>query len=505
MRRRELLGASLATAVLGGCRAAGTDTGALQVPERIGPPPTRVLIIGWDGVYTPALREGGLDLPNVARLRAMGTRCTHAWASYPLCAPARGSWLSGLPSLSNAQIGNNYQLKEEIPSLIQAFSDAGFACELYGKQHSNNDEDGAILWGYQRWLHRQHPDFHELAKGYKIGEKAWSDPDDGALFDEIQELTGVHFGGQIRPQSLDPDHVLQQEALAAIARLEATGEPWLVNLSQLGPHHPYSMPEEFWYALDAETLADEPWDREGYLDSAMARRLHGQRGWAELEPRHRGLIRAKQFGYLLYMDALLGQALDALQEQGLLDQTLILFQSDHGVMAGDKGLFLKTDFFAAACRISAIFSYPGLVPAQADYSGPLSSIDLLPTLLSLCDVPVPAGTVGQPVGDALRAQAPELGPQQALSYLSFNTQGEPQARMIQKGVFKACFYNGSAFPNGGPDVQLYNLELDPDEEVNLAEDPDYADTLARLLEALEREEAGYPDFLVEPYRMPAKE
>lgn len=506
MKRRELLGASLAAAVLGGCRAAGSDTGALGVPERLGPPPTRVLVIGWDGVYTPAMRDGSLALPNVDRLRALGTRCTRAWASYPLCAPARGAWLSGLPSLTNAQIGNNYQLNEAVPSLIQAFSDAGFACELYGKQHSNNDEDGALLWGYQRWLHRKHPDFRELAKGYQVeGEETWNDPDDQVVFDEIEALTGVPFGGQIRPQAQDPDHVLQQEAMAAIARLEDQGQPWLVNLSQLGPHHPYSMPEAFWYALDPETLAEEPWDREGYLDSAMARRLIGQRGWADLEPRHRGLIRARQFGYLLYMDALLGQMLDFLEQQGLLEKTLILFQSDHGVMAGDKGLFLKTDFFAAASRISAIFTCPELVPAGVDYAGPLSSMDLLPTLLSLCDVPVPKGTVGQPAGDALRAQAPELGPQQALSYLSFNPQGEPQGRMIQKGVYKACFHNGFAFPNGGPDVQLYNLELDPDEEVNLAEDPAYEDTLARLLDALEREEAGYPDFLVEPYRMPAKE
>ena len=506
MKRRELLGAGLAGAVISGCRGVRTDTAGLLVPEREGPPPTRVVIIGWDGVYTPALRDGSLDLPNVARLRALGTRCTHAWASYPLCAPARGAWLSGLPNLSNAQIGNNYQLNEAVPSLIQAFSDAGFACELYGKQHSNNDEDGGILWGYQRWLHRKHPDFRGLAKGYQVdGEESWKDLEDQALFDEIEALTGVPFGGQIRPQSQDPDHVLQREAMTAITRLEATGQPWLVNLSQLGPHHPYSMPEAFWYALDREALAQEPWDREGYLDSAMARRLIRQRGWAELEPQHRGLVRARQFGYLLYMDHLLGELLDFLEAQGLLNETLILFQSDHGVMAGDKGLFLKTDFFAAACRISAIVSCPGLVPAGVDYAGPLSSMDLLPTLLSLCDVPVPKGTVGQPAGDALRAQAPQLGPQQALSYLSFNTEGQPQGRMIQKGVFKACFYNGSAFPNGGPDVQLYNLEQDPDEEVNLSEDPAYEDTLARLLEALEREEAGYPDYLVAPYRMPAKE
>lgn len=504
MKRRELLGAGLATAVLGGCRAVGSDTAGLQVPPRTGPPPTRVLIIGWDGVYTPALRDGSLELPNLARLRALGTRCTHAWASFPLCAPTRGAWLSGLPALSNGQIGNNYQLREAVPSLIQAFADAGFACELYGKQHTNNDEDGALLWGYQRWLHRQHPDFQDIAKGYKVGETAWSDPEDDALFAEIEALTGVGFGGKIRPQSLDPDHVLQQEALAAITRLEATGAPWLVNLSQLGPHHPYSMPEAFWYALDAEALAQEPWDREGYLDSAMARRLHTQRGWAKLEPRHRGLLRARQFGYLLYMDDLLGQTLDALQEQDLLDKTLILFQSDHGVMAGDKGLFLKTDFFAAASRISAVFSFPGLVPAGVDYAGPIASMDLLPTVFGLCDLPTPRGTVGQSASDALRAQAPALGPQQALSYLSFNPDGQPQGRMIQKGVYKACFHNGAAFPNGGPDVQLYNLELDPNEEVNLAQDPDYADTLERLLEALEREEAGYPAYLVEPYRMPAE-
>ncbi|HJN75065.1 MAG TPA: sulfatase-like hydrolase/transferase [Myxococcota bacterium] len=337
--RRHFLGGLASSAALA--------TGWREETPTTTPPPDRprVVMLGLDGACSELMRSAVVPTPNYDRLVRESTRLARCYAVFPLCAPARAAFLTALPPQSHGQLNNHFVLHEEMPTAVGQLRDLGLSSYLYGKQHTNNDETeaGGNTWGYDAILTRNSESLGTVKARYEDTDarRGWLDEEDKAVFAEIEGLTGHDFGGRIRPFSADPDWAFLQAGLEQVETLEKQGGRWLVNISLLGPHHPYSMPEEYYFLFDPDEIDTSNIDREGWRRSAPARNLMEHRRWDRLEDRHFQRIIARQQGYVAYMDWMLGQCLGRLEELGLLDTILFAAKSIPPANPGERGQALS--------------------------------------------------------------------------------------------------------------------------------------------------------------------
>jgi choline-sulfatase len=175
------------------------------------------------------------------------------------------------------------------------------------------------------------------------------------------------------------------------------------------------------------------------------------------------------------VDQKLGRLLDVLEDTNLADNTLVIFTSDHGEMLGERGMWLKMCMYEWSVRVPLVISYPGKFPA-ARIPHNVSLVDLLPTLIDVVSLDSPIPEPGRLDGHSMRSLL-ETGrdadwPDTVVS--DFNAGGMPgPLRMVKRGQYKYVHL----FRN---DEMLFDLEADPDEMTNLADQSGYAAILQEL-------------------------
>ena len=448
-----------------------------------------VVVLGVDGLNLELLRS--LKGPGLTALAERSVDCTRVFADYPLCAPTRASTLTALPPHEHGQIGNAFVLSDDVPTVVDHLAAHGVTCALFGKQHSNSAEvDGAF--GYATVVNRP----GDIAAGAKADGEPYEHPDDVELLAEIARITQLPLGGTVRPRAHDPDWKLLGEGLDEVQRLATQDDPFFVNIQLLAPHHPYSCPEEFYTAFDPADMDVRDIDRLGFEDSATARREVEDHSWDQLRDEHVRLLLARLSGMHLWADELLRYTLFELDRRGLLDDVLFVFTSDHGEMAGNKGVFLKNVFEDHATRIALMMRWPGQLRGQV-WDGLLSCRDVLPTLGGVLGVPSPEGVHGRDFSTAIRLGAPAR--RQVFAYCSMYRGQDDQpvvlGEMIRTERWKYCRFDERGYPAGDMD-QLYDLEADPGESVNLAYDADKAWLIDGLAAAIDAEVASYGPLVV---------
>jgi choline-sulfatase len=187
------------------------------------------------------------------------------------------------------------------------------------------------------------------------------------------------------------------------------------------------------------------------------------------------VARAAYYGLVTYMDDKIGRLVGALRETGQLEDTLVVYTSDHGELAGDHGLWWKNSFYEQASRVPLILSWPGAlerVPAGARFEGAVSLLDLTRTLIDVAGVPDPGdldldGDSLLPPLEALAAGdapgAAALWKDEAIVEYYGHATNRPQ-RMLRAGRWKYNYYHGEP-------AELYDLAADPQEFHNLAGEP----------------------------------
>src|SRR5699024_10406556 len=250
--------------------------------------------------------------------------------------------------------------------------------------------------------------------------------------------------------------------------------PFCLTVSTTHPHDPYTIPQEYWdrYNHDDIDMPKVPYSRER-LDahSTRLRKIY-QLGEDTLTDEQVRNARHAYYGEISYVDDQLGSVLKALRESGLDDNTIIVFAGDHGDMLGERGLWYKMSWFEGSARVPMIVHSPERFRAGR-VAESVSTIDLMPTFLEI------AGGGEQP------RYAVPLDGRSLLGHLEGRgghdeVIGEYLAEgaiapllMIRRGRYKyVC-----STPD--PD-QLFDLEADPQELNNLAENPDYRELCAQF-------------------------
>lgn len=330
--------------------------------------------------------EGGepCRTPTLDGLINEGAYFSTATCQMPLCTPSRISMLCGRHAHRSGAWNNNSILPPERPTFASHLREAGYATCTVGKMHLGGSRQ---LGGFE---HRPYGDF-----GGPCSHQ----------FDPLRtyEAGGKLPGMDMRSRTLDagvsdvPESLLQEQAVAreSIAWLREQrhaqpDKPWLLLSSFSRPHFPLTAPRRHFDRYWPDGVTPARVGRSG--DSAQHPMTTGAiAGFRtdEIDGDEGLKARAAYAACVDFLDELLGDYLAVLQADGLLDNTIIIYASDHGEMAGEHGLWWKNTWHESSLRVPLIVSTPehrrGEVPAQR-VDDPVSLADLFPTLCGFAGV-----------------------------------------------------------------------------------------------------------------------
>ncbi len=429
-------------------------------PER-----PNIVIIMADQMAAPALPFYGHPLvraPNLERLAGGGVVFENAYCSSPLCAPSRACFVSGqLPSRTGAY-DNAAELPASIPTFGHYLRQMGYYTCLCGKMHFVGPDQ---LHGFEE---RLTTDIYPADFGWTPD---WEHPGERPSWYHNM-LSIVQAGTCETSNQLGFDEEVAFHAVRKIYDLARTGDsqPFCLFVSFTHPHDPFAISQEYWDRYEHRTidLPSVPPIPVEELDP-HSRRVHHVCDLGRYHQTDERVRRARHayYGAISYVDDKVGEILRALQGTGLAEDTVILFTSDHGEMLGERGLWYKMSFFEWSARVPLIVHAPGRfaphrVPSQ------VSLLDVMPTLVELAagdGVPELATHVdGQSLVPLLRGK-PGVGHDTALGEILFEGAIAP-CFMIRRGRYKYVYSE--------PDPeQLYDVEADPQEVVNLAGRPEF--------------------------------
>ena len=447
--------------------------------------------------------------PHIDSLARSGTTFTRAYAQSPTCGPSRMSFYTGRYAISHGATWNEVPLSICNETIGDLLADADIRVALVGKTHMCPDRRGlgrvldrhgvshdAFLkqWGFEQYhrddgLHPTRivdPDYVYNSYLKKLGydaENPWETFANSAAGPDGSVLSGWRLRHSSLPARIDEAH--SETAFTtdkAIEFITEQGEaPWLLHLSYIKPHWPYMAPAPYHDMYGPDDIAPavrSHAERNAAHPVVAAYRDHRESLAFSRDEVRRTVIPA-YMGLVSQIDAHLGRLFEVLRDQGRMNDTLIVFTSDHGDYLGDHWLGEKELFYEAAARIPLIVRTP-TQDASSDSicDAPVEAIDLVPTFLDALGQPVPdmvlEGTSLIPlISGSSSANRNDL----AFSELDYTFRPAREAMgldltsarafMVRNRRWKYVHYHGAR-------PQLFDLYDDPDELVDLGHDPGYS-------------------------------
>lgn len=447
--------------LLGGAAAAGAlgASGAANAQDR----PWNVLLLVSDE-HSPRLPAPGgtpwLETPNLARLASEGVTLTRAYATSPICAPARMGLLAGKHPAETAVLSNGHSFDPANRTIAHVFGEAGYQTACVGKTHVNRSTSS---YGFDTWLSKESDAFKMLLRARKEGTEPLPVPEaERALWEGIADrrLRGAPIAAPWTPISA---------VVMDVMRLwlgEPPTRPFFYYGSWTEPHWVWNLPSDVYGRYDPAAI---PLPSAGPPTLARVPEENRQRyGWAAMSEAQHRLCLARYAAAITYTDRVLGVILDLLDQSGQADRTIVVYTSDHGDMAAQKRLWLKGLMYDASCGIPMIVRMPGVLPAGTTCPALMSGADLLPTLAGLAGLPPPADLSGRDLSAALRGEDP--GPEHLFATLGGRPNNKlPPQIMVRDQRYKLIRYK--ADPDlGRPELrELYDMDEDPDEDHDLSD------------------------------------
>jgi uncharacterized sulfatase len=299
------------------------------------------------------------------------------------------------------------------------------------------------------------------------------------------------FGGTVSWLAADGTDAEQTDGIGAahaVARLEAFAKertPFFLAVGFYRPHTPYVAPKP-WFARhprDAQRLPVVSTAHDAGLPPAAVatRKPEQERLVGELG---REAVQAYRAA-VSFVDAQVGIVLDALERTGLADDTIVVFTSDHGYHLGEHGLWQKPSLYEECARVPLVIAVPGGRRGAVE-GHTVELVDLLPTLCDLAGVPVPPGQQGRSLRPLVKGPAAAAAAFPEKPACTETQRGDLRGVSLRTPRWRYTLWNA-----GARGRVLFDLESDPGELVNLAEDPAHADTVAALDAELRRQAAGW--------------
>ncbi len=475
--RRQFLGAAAGAAALSACAQPPEQA---QTPKR----PNLLLLFPdqWRFDWLGVNPDVPVRTPNVDALAARGVRFAKAVCASPLCAPSRACLAAG-KEYDNCRVpsnGTNFPLDQT--TYYQLLREAGYhviGCGKFDLHKATEDWglDGKRLlpeWGFSDGV-----DNAGKFDAIRSGSKEPKDPYMGYLHqhdlvqvhvDDFAGRTGMKSFSNTEPTLL-PDHAYCDNWIGErgleLLRNAPADQPWHLQVNFTGPHDP----------LDATASMLEPWRGvEGFPEANRN---------TEFPPEKHQVMRQNYSAMCANIDALVGRFLDEVEKRGELDNTLIVFSSDHGEMLGDHNRWKKRLPYQPSVGVPLIAAGPG-VKAQGASRALVSVMDLAATFLDYAGVPIPQEMDSRSLRPVLTGEKAQ--------HRDHLRSGLDPWRMVTDGRWKLVrgfdeklegYYANGKTPAYG-DMQeitlLFDLDADPLENENLAEkNPEVVERMTPLL------------------------
>ncbi len=413
----------------------------------------------------PANEGEPVRTPTLDSLTRQGAWFKQAYCQVPLCTPSRICLLTGRNPMTSGGWDNCSYLKPT-DTLPAVFAEAGYETCLIGKMHLGGDRQ------FVGFRHRPYGDMtggtgHQWEPMHRRGGQGVRDRTRDAGITEI-------------PESLLQERCINTETIAFLREHQhrAPQQPWMLCASYSRPHFPLTAPSRHFDKYWPQGVTEPKVGRTGdTADHPMTRGMARGFRTEDVGPEEAQKARAAYFACVDWLDEILGDLLATLERDGLLDNTIIVYTSDHGELAAEHGLWFKGSWHEASARVPLIIQTPehrrGQQPA-ATLETPVSLADLFPTLCGLCGVPCPDGLDGVDLSEAIRSGAePQRGPVWLLNPTKRWGAGTEHI-VVRDGRYKLVRFRGVE-----PDL-LFDLEADPLEQHNLIESPAHAHAAAAV-------------------------
>ena len=478
-----------------------------------------------------AARDGACPTPNFDRLCARGVTFTNVITSNPVCQPARATIATGLTTRGHGVLENGYQLDPALPTFMQVLQRASWRTGALGKVHLRPHFAGLYPdyrpYGFDvthitedprggewlDWVEAERPEHYEEALATiwatKIPDFAAYGPRKVNLRDRVEEIrrefdwrTPEFPENTFMAYTLPfPEEVSQTHWITAHAidfiRSTPADQPFCAHVGYVQPHSPFNAPAAYARLVNLDRIpspAPAEWLAEpsapGFFEK-FRKRVEG----VDL-PRRWRHARRMYFADISYLDSRLGCVMETLEQTGRLEDTYVIFLSDHGEMLGDHGFSGKEDKHYDACiRVPLVIAGPGVKPGLVcDEMVQLE--DICPTVMEMTgqmlpempktgpylniapkDIPILPGRSLLPLCRAEKVRDWRSAAYcESYNRIDSNDPGD-WARTIRTKDFRYTFY-----PRNGE--QMFHLAQDPCEQRNIVADPAHAQLRQRLRDEL---------------------
>ncbi|WP_281612981.1 sulfatase-like hydrolase/transferase [Flammeovirga sp. SubArs3] len=451
-----------------------------------------------------------IKTPNIDALAKNGVTFENAYAPAPVCAPTRAAIVTGMYPYANGAIyhkapvinANGKEVRkgsgflrstgyhDDIKTIAEVFKKDGYITASPGKMHVHGE--------LQKNVDPAHPEGNDMGWDV-VNTRYYTHFPGGHYEDEVgkdayhryrQILEYKKYGGsqdlnpQLKP-SLVEDHednfdmVVARKAVEFIDERGKDDESFFLHVGFEKPHLPLTTLHEYYDLYDQndfefpETVND--WYKSGKYPWVQNWVHHGL---PKNKPEQAKRVMAAYAACITEMDEMIGRIVTALEKNGLADNTIIIYTSDHGEHMWEHGLRGKHNMYDAAIKVPFIVSYPKALPQGTRNETLVSLVDVMPTVAELIGADVPEEVQGVSLvstsknGKTIKNRT-VFAEYRAGDYKAFPKQKDLPSRMMRKGNMKYIYTHGVI-------DQLYDVEKDPNERENLALNPAYQSLLEEM-------------------------
>ncbi len=414
--------------------------------------------------------------PHIDAFAADSLCLDNAVSGHPVCAPYRASLFTGKYTTSTGMVINEIRLNQNHESFANVLTRHGYETCYIGKWH---------LWANRLGDHFN-PDNSYIPVGERLG---FDDTFIGYNFHHDYYAPYAYYHGDSKEKIFYPDNAYEPDAQTDMAiehltRLAAGEKPFAFFLSLGTPHDPWireNIPEKY-YEMFKDTPLPNP-DNYGEENDPYAD------DWAKLSPKEREELeswRRIYYGMVANLDDNFGRLTEAIRKLGLWENSIVIFTSDHGELFGAHGRRAKNIFYEEAVRVPFFLHGHDFAPGHCDAN--FNTVDIMPTLLSYMDLPIPATVEGKDKKQELCGE----------------TQSDEGSLMMGTGptaiwgdgyewrALRTKRYTFAVYKKDGKELLFDNL-CDPGQTVNRIDDPAYADVAAALREEMYAKMASIHD------------
>jgi iduronate 2-sulfatase len=430
-----------------------------------------VLLIISDDLTSTALSCYGnavCQTPNIDALAARGTRFTRAYCQGTYCGPSRASFMSGYyPHATGVlgytsprpQIGNR-------ETWAEAFRTNGYYTARVSKIFHMGvpggiEEGGDGADDPQSWSERFNSPGPEW-KAAGVGETLEGNPDGS------RPVVGGNTFVVVEADGDDLVHSDGKTAAKACQLLrEHADEPFFLAVGFVRPHVPFVAPAAYYEPFRPFSSMTLPPKVPGDWDDTPKAGINYKTSVnMQMDERKQKKAIAGYYASVRFMDAQVGKVLDGLKASGQADNTIVIFTSDHGYHLGEHDFWAKVSLRDESAQVPLIICVPGHKPAVCDSFVEL--LDLFPTTLSLCGMPVPRRLQGKDVSPLL------TDPSATVRDTSFSVAPSSRGFLLRDDRWAFIQYGENAA--GG--IELFDMHADPQQYTNLADSAEHADVVA---------------------------